>query len=70
MTKHEFLLQATLNGFVGLGHQTHSIGGEYIVRCANNAWEWLESIRKLDEARARNAEISAQLVDGTLEVKS
>lgn len=63
MTKHEFLLQATLSGFVGMAHQTDRISGEYIVQQAKDAWARLEFVRLSDEA-------CAQVVAGELEVKS
>ncbi len=43
--KYDFIRAATLNGFIGLGHQTARIGGEYIVACAEAAWDALEKIR-------------------------
>lgn len=59
VTKHEFMLQATLNGFVGLAKQTDRIGGEYIVACAEAAWLRLEEMRKSDEGHAKNLNKSA-----------
>jgi hypothetical protein len=59
MTKREFLEQAALNGFVGLGHQTQSIGGAHIVRCAESAWDALRAIAERDAAAERAAETEA-----------
>ncbi len=61
MTKQEFLIQATLNGFIGFSRQTDRIGGEYIVASAVAAWERLEHNRELDETleRVTQAEFGA-----------
>jgi hypothetical protein len=48
--KYNFIREATLNGFIGLGHQTDRVGGEHIVRCAVAAWEELERIRLAAQA--------------------
>jgi predicted FMN-binding regulatory protein PaiB len=55
VTKQEFMLQATLNGLVGLSQQTERIGGAYIVSCAEAAWDALSAAAELDAARTRAA---------------
>lgn len=62
MTKREFMLQATINGFRCVTPTTSFGVGAWIVQQAEQAWKEIEAIRVLDEARERQA-LRAQAED-------